>query len=114
MGEPALSSEPDEMLMCQGVLVPAQALATPRPATELPAEVLSVLDDPLLGIEEPLSEWLIADESAESVTIMHELDELGTCPSNPPTPFTVDLEQPLADRTILNAAVVPARTVTLP
>ncbi|MET0830537.1 MAG: hypothetical protein ABWY26_13500 [Microbacterium sp.] len=38
----------------------------------------------------------------------------GTCQSNPPTPFTVELEQPLADRTILNAAVAPAREVTLP
>lgn len=223
MEEPALSSKPDEMLMCQGTPVPTQALTTPRPATELPAEVLSVLDDPVLGIEEPLSEWLIAHESAELVTIMHELEEPvdmgagdirsyalitiaaaaeqaipleppwglhrstictptidlgslteagvtldpdalpqsgderiallvteqecnsgqpaidrielielietkttvelvigvqpntgGTCVSNPPTPFTVDLEQPLADRTILNAAVAPARAVTLP
>ena len=223
MEESALSSKPDEMLMCQGTPVPTQALTTPRPATELPAEVLSVLDDPALGIEAPLSEWLIAHESAELVTIMHELDEPvdlgagdirsyalitiaaaaeqaipleapwglhrstlctptidlgsfteagvtldpdalpqsgderiallvterecnsgqlaidrielielietkttvelvigvqpstgGTCVSNPPTPFTVDLEQPLAGRTILNAAVAPARAVTRP
>ncbi|MBG6240262.1 hypothetical protein IWX78_003259 [Mycetocola sp. CAN_C7] len=218
-----MSSNPDEILMCQDTPVSTQALSTPRPATELPAEVLSVLNDPLVGIEEPLSEWLIAHESAEHVTIMHELEkpvdmgagdirsyalitvaagenqaipleapwglhrstlctpsidlgslteagvtldpgapprsddeqiallvteqgcnsgqpaidrielielsetettvELvigvqpntgGTCPSNPPTPFTVNLEQPLADRTILNAAVAPARAVTLP
>ena len=75
MEESALSSKLDEILMGQGTPVPTQALATPRPATELSAEVLSVLDDPGLGIEEPLSQWLIAHESAELVTIMHELEE---------------------------------------
>lgn len=224
-GGSALSSQPGAMLMCQDTGVPAQALTTPRPATELPAEVLSVLNDPLVGIEEPLSEWLIAHESADLVTIMHELDEpidmgagridsyalitiaaageqaipleapwglhrstsctptidlgsfteagvtldpdappqgdderiallvtehacnsgepatdrielieiietettvklvigvrpntdgIATCEGNPATAFSVDLEQPLADRTILNAAVVPAREVALP
>ena len=223
--EPASSSNSDEMLMCRGTPVPAQALTTPRPATELPAEVVAVLEDPLVGIEEPLSEWLIAHESAELVTVMHELEEpldmgagdissyalitigagaeqalpleapwglqrstnctptidlgsfteagvtldpdappqsgderiallvsehdcnsgqpatgrielielvetattvelvigvrpntggIRTCQSNPPTPFTVDLEQPLAERMILNAAVAPAREVTWP
>lgn len=221
--KPALSNTADEMLVCRDVPVSAQALTTPRPATELPADIVSVLEDPLVGINEPLSEWLIAHESAELVTIMRELDEPldsgagdistyalitigagakqaiplkgpwglqrstnctptidlgpfteagvtldpdappqsgderiallvtehdcnsgqpatgrielielvetattvelvigvqpgtgGTCPSNPPTPFTVDLEQPLADRTILNAASVPAREVALP
>ena len=32
-----------------------------------------------------------------------------SCQGNPATPFIVELEQPLADRVILNAAVVPAR-----
>src|SRR5690606_23496888 len=72
--EPSLSQGGD-ILMCQGVSVPRQTLAAPRPATALPAEVLSVLGNPLVGIEEPLSEWLIAHESAELVTIMHELEE---------------------------------------
>ncbi|MDQ0576535.1 hypothetical protein [Agromyces albus] len=35
-----------------------------------------------------------------------------TCQSNPATPFTVELERPLGDRVVLNAAVVPARPVT--
>lgn len=35
-----------------------------------------------------------------------------TCQSNPATPFTVELDRPLGDRVVLNAAVVPARPVT--
>lgn len=35
-----------------------------------------------------------------------------SCQGNPATPFTVDLERPLGDRVILNAAVVPARELT--
>ena len=35
-----------------------------------------------------------------------------SCQGNPATPFTVDLERPLGDRVILNAAVVPAREIT--
>lgn len=36
----------------------------------------------------------------------------GTCQGNPATPFTVDLERPLGDRAVLNAAVVPDREIT--
>ncbi|WP_129784760.1 hypothetical protein [Promicromonospora panici] len=32
-----------------------------------------------------------------------------TCPSNPPTPFTVELDEPLGDRTLLDVAVYPER-----
>lgn len=35
-----------------------------------------------------------------------------SCQSNPATPFTVDLERPVGDRVVLNAAVVPARPIT--
>lgn len=38
--------------------------------------------------------------------------QLATCQSNPATPFTVELERPLGDRVILDAAVVPAREIT--
>jgi hypothetical protein len=31
------------------------------------------------------------------------------CPSNPPTPFTVELDEPLGDRTLLDVAVYPER-----
>ena len=221
----APSNRADEMLMCQDTPVPARALTEPRPATVLPAEVVAVLEHPLAGVDEPLSEWLIAHESAEHVVIMRKLEEpidmgwgdiraydliaiaageehaipleppwgvagatnctpmvdLGsfteamltldpdalpeegderiallvtesacnsgkpatdrvelielvetettvelvigvrphaegayTCPSNPSTPFTVELDRPLADRAILNAAVVPAREVSAP
>ncbi|MCP1413127.1 hypothetical protein [Paenarthrobacter sp. A20] len=37
-----------------------------------------------------------------------------TCQGNPATPFAVDLERPLGNRTILDAAVLPAREITAP
>ena len=36
------------------------------------------------------------------------------CPSNPPTPFTLLLDQPLGDRELLDASVVPLRPITMP
>lgn len=36
------------------------------------------------------------------------------CPSNPPTPFVVELDEPLGDRVVLDASVHPAREVVLP
>ncbi len=219
----APSDRPDQMLFCGDIMVPARALTEPRSAADLSPEVQSVLADPLIGIDGPLSEWFIAHENAERVVILRESEEPldlgagdirthdlvaietgaeqaipldppwgvyalanctpsidlgslteasitldpdaiperdddrvallvteracnsgrpatdrvelielietestvelvigiqpntgGTCPSNPPTPFTIDLRQPLADRTILNAAVVPAQEITLP
>lgn len=37
-----------------------------------------------------------------------------SCQGNPATPFTVDLERPLGNRAVLNAAVVPAREIAAP
>ena len=37
-----------------------------------------------------------------------------TCISNPPTPFTVELERELGDREIFDASVVPAQEITEP
>lgn len=37
-----------------------------------------------------------------------------TCQGNPATPFTIDLERPLGDRTVLNAAVLPLREIAAP
>lgn len=37
-----------------------------------------------------------------------------TCPSNPPTPFTLTLDAPLGDRELLDGSVVPARPVAMP
>lgn len=36
------------------------------------------------------------------------------CPSNPPTPFTLTLDQPLGDRVLLDASVVPPRPIAMP
>lgn len=36
------------------------------------------------------------------------------CQSNPPTPFTVELDEPLGDRQLLDASTVPPRPITLP
>ena len=36
-----------------------------------------------------------------------------TCQGNPPTPFTIDLSEPLGDREIVDASVVPPRPVTV-
>jgi hypothetical protein len=36
-----------------------------------------------------------------------------TCPGNPQTPFVVELSEPLADRTLVDASIVPARPVTV-
>ena len=57
---------------------------------------------------------------ADELTTLHGAaprDEEGvayTCISNPPTPFTVELERELGDREILDASVVPAQEITEP
>ena len=40
--------------------------------------------------------------------------QTASCQGNPPTPFTVELERPLANRAVLDAAVLPARKITAP
>ncbi|GIH76424.1 hypothetical protein Plo01_28530 [Planobispora longispora] len=35
-----------------------------------------------------------------------------TCQGNPPTPFTVELDEPLGDRALIDASVHPARRIT--
>ncbi|HEX6234808.1 MAG TPA: hypothetical protein VFZ63_16890 [Jiangellaceae bacterium] len=35
------------------------------------------------------------------------------CQDNPPTPFTIDLSEPLGDREIVDASVLPPRPVTV-
>ena len=218
------SGDPDAILVCQGIEVPALALKEPRPATELTDEVIAALEHGNSPVTGPLSEWLIAEEAAEHVVIMRKLDvpddlgdgdvrdyelvsisaspgampltppwgvdvstsctpriDLGTlieaslsldpdalpapgdervallvtesacnsgqpatgrvelvelvetdttvelviavrphdvdgaftCPGNQPTPFTVDLEQPLYHRVIMDASVVPQREITV-
>jgi hypothetical protein len=56
-------------------------------------------------------------ETATTVDIVLAVDPRGgdqTCPSNPPTPFGIELAAPLAGRTVLDASVVPARPLTRP
>lgn len=50
----------------------------------------------------------------EVVLVVHPRGGDQACPSNPPTPFTLTLEQPLGDRALVDASVVPARAITLP
>jgi hypothetical protein len=37
-----------------------------------------------------------------------------TCPSNPPTPFTVELDEPLGDRDLVDVAIYPERELVAP
>ncbi|WP_402469528.1 hypothetical protein [Isoptericola aurantiacus] len=59
-------------------------------------------------------------EQRESTTAVHlaiVVDPEGgdqTCPSNPATPFTVELDEPLGERVVLDAAVAPPREVGMP
>lgn len=52
------------------------------------------------------------DETPGQVRLLlgvRPLDGAQTCPSNPPTPFTVELAEPLGTREVVDASVVPAR-----
>ncbi len=52
------------------------------------------------------------EETAEEIRLeigVRGLDGAQTCPSNPPTPYTVELSEPLGDREVVDASVVPAR-----
>ncbi|MEV7604377.1 hypothetical protein AB0N65_02925 [Paenarthrobacter sp. NPDC089322] len=59
---------------------------------------------------------LIETESTVEVVIgvRPAIAQVASCQGNPATPFTVDLEQPLGDRAVLNAAVMPAREIAIP
>ena len=48
------------------------------------------------------------------VGVAPQPDGAYTCQSNPPTPFTVELEHELGDRVIMDASVVPAQEITEP
>jgi hypothetical protein len=58
---------------------------------------------------------LAVRDDAVAVTVGVEPRTGGAnCPSNPPTPFVVELDEPLGDRVVLDASVHPAREVVLP
>lgn len=54
-------------------------------------------------------------ETAEEVRVHIEVRPLGgnqTCPGNPPTPFAVDLSEPLGEREIVDTSVLPPRPIS--
>jgi hypothetical protein len=56
------------------------------------------------------------EETAEEVRLLigvRRLDGAQTCPSNPPTPFTVELSEPLGERAVVDASLVPPRPLTV-
>ena len=55
----------------------------------------------------------VSDHGGGSATVTRDPAE-PPCPSNPPTPFTVDLDEPLGDRLLLDASTLPPRPITLP
>lgn len=53
--------------------------------------------------------------TAEQIQLHVGVQPLGggqECPGNPPTPFTVDIGEPIGDREIVDTSVAPPRTVT--
>jgi hypothetical protein len=61
-------------------------------------------------------ELVALEETPDEVRLrigVHGLDSAQTCPSNPPTPFTVELSEPLGDREVIDASVVPPRPLTV-
>jgi hypothetical protein len=62
------------------------------------------------------AELVALEETPEEVRLfigVRGLDGAQTCPSNPPTPFTVELSEPVGDREVLDASVVPPRPLTV-
>jgi hypothetical protein len=60
-------------------------------------------------------ELVTLEETSDEVRLLVGVRGLGgaqTCPSNPPTPFTVELGEPLGDRVVVDVATVPPRPLT--
>jgi hypothetical protein len=56
------------------------------------------------------------DEDDDSVTVTLAVRPRGgaqECPSNPETPFVIELSAPLGDRALLDGSSVPARDATV-
>lgn len=54
------------------------------------------------------------DGTIELVVAVEPREGEANCPSNPPTPFVVPLDEALGERTVLDGAVQPPREVTMP
>lgn len=91
---------------------------------EAPAPQATSLD--LLVVERACASGQSAEGRVELVELAETADQVrlrigvrprdvdsATCPGNPATPFTVELGQPLGDREIVNASVVPPRPLTV-
>jgi hypothetical protein len=61
-----------------------------------------------------LADLVEADDVVDLVIGVKELPGGANCPSNPPTPFVVELDAPLGDRAVRDAAVTPPRELTMP
>jgi hypothetical protein len=60
-------------------------------------------------IEEPL---VLRERTRVQVAMfVRPLDGPSTCPSNPPTPYTLRLDRPLGDRTLADGGTIPPRPV---
>jgi hypothetical protein len=77
------------------ILVTENACASGQPATG--------------RVEEPL---VIREPTRVQVAMfVRPLDVPATCPSNPPTPYTLRLDRPLGDRTLADGGTIPPRPV---
>jgi hypothetical protein len=76
----------------------------------LVTEVTCANGQPATGrVEEPL---VIRERTRVQVAMfVRPLDGPATCPSNPPTPYTVRLDRPLGDRTLADGGTIPPRPV---
>ncbi|KQR08283.1 hypothetical protein [Cellulomonas sp. Leaf334] len=54
------------------------------------------------------------DTAVELVVTVTPRDGGHDCQSNPPTPFAVELDEPLGDRLLLDASTQPSRPVAMP
>jgi hypothetical protein len=55
-----------------------------------------------------------ADDDAVTVTLaVRTRGGAQSCPSNPETPFVLELEEPLGDRQLLDGSSIPARDATV-
>ncbi len=61
-----------------------------------------------------LTDVVEGDDVIDLVIGVRERAGGADCPSNPPTPFVVELDAPLGDRAVRDAAVIPPRELTMP
>lgn len=109
MGTCDLQRQLDDLAPADLLLDPA---APPSPDSEelalLVVERACASGQPADGRIE-IVELEITDHEVQLVIGVEPRDGDQTCPSNPPTPFTVELDAPLGERTVVDASVWPYR-----